>query len=173
MEKEILIRRGVPADAEAIEVIWRSRNIPRRDGFLRTEPSFEEIRRELREEDIPYLVAALDGNVVGFVSYGLDLSYIRESLDLAMPGLLDMEHCYVHILAVAPEFSGRGIGGELYQELLRITGLPLLCCVVVAPEPNRGSMAFHQKNHFTAVGMSQGKTLLRVVLRLAPASDTK
>ncbi len=62
---------------------------------------------------------------------------------------------YVDRMVVAEAFRGRGLGRLLYDDLrfrARAAGLPVLACEVNLDPPNPGSMAFHERLGFRAVG---------------------
>lgn len=61
---------------------------------------------------------------------------------------------YVDRVVVAPAHRGAGIGRRLYEALagLAPAGCPRILCEVNEQPPNPGSLAFHEKLGFRAVG---------------------
>ena len=62
---------------------------------------------------------------------------------------------YVDRIVVVPDYSGLGIGRRLYADLAPAaigTNASVLTCEVNLRPPNPGSLAFHQKLGFQAVG---------------------
>ena len=89
----------------------------------------------------PIIVADLDGVTIGYGTYGM----FREKIGY--------QYTVEHSVYVAEEFIGKGIGGLLLEELIRLAiaqGLHVMMGAIDAE--NKGSIAFHEKYGFKVCG---------------------
>lgn len=97
---------------------------------------------EKRKADgFPVLVAELDNTVVGYASYGRfrERQAYRTTAE--------------HSVYVAQGFEGKGIGGQLLEELMvRAKSQNIHTLVGGIDASNHGSIAFHKKHGFTEAG---------------------
>ncbi|MEZ5843205.1 MAG: GNAT family N-acetyltransferase [Hyphomicrobiaceae bacterium] len=99
------------------------------------------------------LVAEADGKVAGFILCLTEGSDYR-SLNYRWIAERYPRFAYCDRIAIAPEARGAGLGAALYQAAFdRFAGHrdALLCEVNLAP-PNPGSLRFHDRLGFRAVG---------------------
>lgn len=90
---------------------------------------------------LPVIVADLDGEVVGFGSYG----QFREKIGY--------QYTVEHSVYVVDNVIGKGIGSKLLTELIRLAkeqGFHVMIGAIDAD--NAGSIAFHEKFGFVATG---------------------
>ena len=94
-----------------------------------------------KAKNLPIVVADLDGEVVGFGSYG----QFREKIGY--------QYTVEHSVYVVDHIIGKGIGSQLLTELIRLAkeqGLHVMIGAIDAD--NAGSIAFHEKFGFVATG---------------------
>lgn len=94
-----------------------------------------------KDKNLPIVVAELDGEVVGFGSYG----QFREKIGY--------QYTVEHSVYVVDHVIGKGIGSKLLTELIRLAkqqGLHVMIGAIDAD--NAGSIAFHEKFGFVATG---------------------
>ena len=145
---EITLRDAVPEDAAAIASIYSNFVLTSTATMELVPPEPGEIVRrmaEVREKGLPYLVAIMEGEVVGF-GYASPFRP-REGYRFTVE-----DSIYVH-----PERLGRGIGRMLLEAVIeasRKTGCKHVIAVVGGD--NRASMAMHHAAGFALVGVLQG-----------------
>ena len=113
--------------------------------FEETPPSLEQLRQrrlDVLRLDLPYLVAMLDGDVVGFTyatGYRPRAAY---------------RHTIEDSVYVAPGMGGRGVGSALLRALIRqcATGPWQQMVAVIGNSENAGSIALHRRMGFQTVG---------------------
>jgi L-amino acid N-acyltransferase YncA len=96
---------------------------------------------EKKAKNLPVIVADLDGEVVGFGSYG----QFREKIGY--------QYTVEHSVYVVDNVIGKGIGKQLLTELIRLAkqqGYHVMIGAIDAD--NAGSIAFHEKFGFVATG---------------------
>lgn len=94
-----------------------------------------------KTKNMPVVVADLNGEVVGFGSYG----QFREKIGY--------QYTVEHSVYVIDNVIGKGIGTKLLTELIRLAkeqGFHVMIGAIDAD--NTGSIAFHKKFGFTAIG---------------------
>lgn len=94
-----------------------------------------------QEKNLPVVVAELNGEVVGFGSYG----QFREKIGY--------QYTIEHSVYVIEDIIGKGIGSKLLTELIRLAkeqGYHVMIGAIDAD--NAGSIAFHEKFGFLATG---------------------
>ena len=94
-----------------------------------------------KTKNMPVVVADLNGEVVGFGSYG----QFREKIGY--------QYTVEHSVYVIDNVIGKGIGSKLLTELIRLAkeqGFHVMIGAIDAD--NTGSIAFHEKFCFTAIG---------------------
>lgn len=94
-----------------------------------------------QEKNLPIVVADLDGEVIGFGSYG----QFREKIGY--------QYTVEHSVYVVENAIGKGVGGKLLTELIRLAkeqGLHVMIGAIDAD--NAGSIAFHERFGFVATG---------------------
>jgi phosphinothricin acetyltransferase len=139
-----MIRDATAADAAAIADLYEYYV---RETVITFEldpvPAGEIARRigAVQEASLPWLVTVEDGEVVGF-------AYAAPYRPRA---------AYLHSVEVSIYLRqgalGRGVGGELYRELLaRVRELPVHLALSLIALPNDASVALHERLGFTFVG---------------------
>ncbi|KAF2513916.1 GNAT family N-acetyltransferase [Flavobacterium foetidum] len=94
-----------------------------------------------KAKNLPVVVAEMDGEVVGFGSYG----QFREKIGY--------QYTVEHSVYVVDNIIGKGIGSKLLTELIRLAkeqGYHVMIGAIDAD--NEGSIAFHEKFGFVATG---------------------
>lgn len=94
-----------------------------------------------KAKNLPVIVADLDGEVVGFGSYG----QFREKIGY--------QYTVEHSVYVVDNVIGKGVGSKLLTELIRLAktqGYHVMIGAIDAD--NAGSIAFHEKFGFIAAG---------------------
>ncbi|WP_264523836.1 GNAT family N-acetyltransferase [Flavobacterium sp. N502536] len=94
-----------------------------------------------KAKKLPVVVAELEGEVVGFGSYG----QFREKIGY--------QYTVEHSVYVVDHVIGKGIGSQLLSELIRLAkeqGYQVMIGAIDAD--NAGSIAFHEKFGFVATG---------------------
>ena len=132
------------ADLEDAEAIARIANDMIRDTlitFTNDEKTPAALRDVIGERGLRYLVAEIDGQVVGFATYG------------AFRGGQGYRHTAEHSVQLAPAAQGRGLGRRLMARLVdvaRADGIHVLVAGVSGANP--GGIAFHASLGFAEVG---------------------
>lgn len=94
-----------------------------------------------KTKNMPVVVADLNGEVVGFGSYG----QFREKIGY--------QYTVEHSVYVVDDVIGKGIGSKLLTELIRLAKEQGFHVMIGAIDgDNAGSIAFHEKFGFTAIG---------------------
>jgi ribosomal protein S18 acetylase RimI-like enzyme len=131
-----------PDDYAAARLIWERAGA----GIqLRSSDEPEEIRKKLQRDPDLFLVAEVQGKMVGTVIGGFD-------------GRRGM----VYHLAVDGQFRKMGIGEELMEELeRRLKAKGCLRCYLLVTTENENAMAFYEKRGWTHMKhvLSYGKDL--------------
>lgn len=111
------------------------------DYDLRTLEEQEAIYIEKLKKEFPFLVAEVDGKIVGFGTYG--------TFRFKIGYRFTVEHSvYIH-----KDFHGNGIGTLLLKELIEIARNQNLHTMIgVIDSENHGSITFHKKLGFQEVG---------------------
>lgn len=94
-----------------------------------------------KTKNLPVIVADLDGEVVGFGSYG----QFREKIGY--------QYTVEHSVYVVDNVIGKGVGSKLLTELIRLAkeqGYHVMIGAIDAD--NAGSISFHEKFGFVATG---------------------
>lgn len=94
-----------------------------------------------KAKNLPVIVADLDGEVVGFGSYG----QFREKIGY--------QYTVEHSVYVVENVIGKGVGSKLLTELIRLAkeqGYHVMIGAIDAD--NAGSIAFHERFGFVATG---------------------
>jgi len=121
-------------------------------------------------------IVAVEGEAIrGYaLVFAHDHAYDGEEF-LALRSLIARPFLYIDQVVVLPSAQGTGIGRQMYEAIERAALLgraDSLCCEVNAIPPNPGSLAFHGRLGFCAVGSlatRDGRTvhLLRKRLSIA------
>ena len=94
-----------------------------------------------KESHFPFLIAILNDEVVGFGTYGQ--FRIKEGNQFTVE----------HSVYVAVNYTGRGIGKMLLEELIAIAKKQKMHTMIgVIDSENQDSIAFHEKHGFKIVG---------------------
>ena len=139
---EIKIRMAVPEDAGELLEIYRPYVEDTAVSFEYVVPSLEEFEGRIRKvlTKFPYLVAELDGKLVGY-AYASSF-HVREAY----------EWCVETSIYVRKGWSGKGCGKALYQELERMLKkqniLNLNACIAYKEEEDE--YLTHQSKDFHA-----------------------
>lgn len=135
------IRQARPQDAASIALIANELIRDTLFTFTTTERTTEGIAAHLQKRGPPFLVAELDGRVVGFATYGP----FRNG-----PGYL---HTQEHSIQLTSAAQGRGLGRALMQglqEIAKAQGVHVLVAGISSANPN--AFGFHAALGFTEVG---------------------
>jgi L-amino acid N-acyltransferase YncA len=139
-----MIRNATPADAPAIADLYNYYVRETTITFAYDPVSGEEIEKRMasvQSADLPWLVSVVDGDVIGF-AYGAPYHW---------------RSAYLHSIEISIYLrhgeQGRGVGGELFRELLaRLRELPVHLVLSLIALPNEASIALHERNGFTYAG---------------------
>ncbi len=143
------IRSCTPDDAEALLRIYAPYVLETAISFELAVPSVEEFRGRIEDtlKKFPYIVAEIDGRVVGY-------AYVS-----AFKPRCAYNHCVETSIYVDKDERGHGVGSALYAELERI--MPSIgvknmnACIAYAPVEdehlNNLSETFHAKLGYTKV----------------------
>lgn len=102
------------------------------------------------------VVAEIDSAVAGFaVGLGPGAAYASENYRYFADRYDDFH--YIDRIIVDPAFFRQGIGGQLYDEVERRCGAPVLLCEVNLVPRNDRSLAFHEHRGFRQVGTQDTK----------------
>lgn len=140
----IQVRAASIADAEAIAAIY-AHHVLKGTASFDDEPPTTGFWREkiaaIKEKDWPFLVATVNGQVVGY-------AYATQFRDRAAYAFTCEDSIYVH-----PEHLGKGIGGRLLSALIsaaRAAGFQQMIAVIGGAEP--ASVALHRACSFVEAG---------------------
>ena len=128
--QDVVIRKFKIEDYEAVISLWKVSEIPYKP---RGRDTHDKIRKEITKETAIFLVAEINGQVVGSVL-----------------GTHDGRKGWINRLAVAPEFRKRGIARLLLKEVedkLYNLGIEIIACLI--EDYNHGSMDFFQHAGYT------------------------
>lgn len=146
MTTDFLVRASTDADVPAITAIYRS-HVSQGTGSFEIEPPDEaeiaQRRAEIVQRGLPWLVADIEGRVVGYAYAGLYRA--REAYRYTLE-----DSVYIH-----PDLMGRGIGRALLEALIeacRAGGFRQLIAVIGDSE-NEGSIRVHAACGFEHVGV--------------------
>jgi len=143
---EIEIRPATDADLPAITAIYAEAVLHGTATFELVPPDLAEMTRrysEITSDNFPYLVALLDGNVVGYAyaSHYRTRPAYRFTVENA--------------IYLAPDSHRRGVGTRLLQRLIddceRLGFRQLIA--VVGDSANAGSIGVHAKAGFQTIGL--------------------
>ncbi|WP_020185152.1 GNAT family N-acetyltransferase [Methylopila sp. 73B] len=141
-----LIRTADIEDVPALAAIYGDHVLHGTASFEEIPPSVDEMTRRLRavqEAGLPYLVAEVDGAVVGFAYAGPHRPRAA------------YRHTVEDSIYLAPEAQGRGLGRALLEELIlrcEATGRLRQMIAVIGDSANAGSVAVHARAGFRMVG---------------------
>ena len=147
----MIVRTATEADAEALAAIYSDAVLHGFGTFEEDPPSAADMdarRRVVQERGLPYLVAEIDGRVLGF----------------AYAGPFRPRAAYRHTLEdsvyVSPEAKGKGVGRAVLSAVIaacETLGIRQLMAVIGDTE-NAGSIGLHRALGFeqTGVGRSVG-----------------
>jgi L-amino acid N-acyltransferase YncA len=146
MKMDVTLRASADADVPAIAAIYKH-HVLEGTGTFETEPPDEaEIsrrRRDLIQRGFPWLVAEVNGTVVGYAYAGLFRA--REAYRFTLE-----DSIYVH-----PESMNQGIGGTLLRELIEVCrrgGFRQLIALI-GDSNNQGSIRVHEICGFQHTGV--------------------
>ena len=149
MTDQVVIRPATPADLPDIQRIYGHHVMTGLASFEEIAPDLAEMTRRFPtrvEAGFPYLVAELDGRVVGYSYCGpyRPRPAYRYSVE--------------NSVYLAPESAGRGIGRLLLSALIeRATALGKRQMVaVIGDSANHASIGLHQALGFRRVGVIEG-----------------
>lgn len=154
------IRAARDEDMEAVRAIYAHYVLNGLATFEETPPTAEELiarRQAVLVMGLPYLVAKIDGRVVGY------------SYATAYRPRPAYRHTIEDSVYVAPGLEGRGIGTGLLGALIQNceVGTWRQMIAVIGNSGNKGSIALHRHLGFTTVG-----TLRSVGFKLGQWVDT-
>jgi len=160
----LLIRQAVPADYPAVLAL--------NDGAV---PSVNSIPIEklahLHGQSVYFSVACDDAGIAGFL-LALDERAVYDSINFRYFQDHYPRFAYVDRVVVHPDRHRSGMGRRLYADLLATVAdqSPIVACEVNLQPPNPGSLTFHERLGFTAVGeqLTEGGSK-RVCLMVRPA----
>lgn len=141
----VLIRPATADDAGAIAAIYRPYVETTRISFEEVPPDVAEMSRRMSDVRHPWLVAELDGRVVGYASTSAlrDRAAYRWSVETG--------------LYLEPPAQGRGVGRALLSEHLRILERRgFVTAIAGISLPNAVSVALHEKLGFMLSGVERG-----------------
>ncbi len=136
------IRQAQPKDSANIAQIANAMIRDTLFTFTSTERQPEEITARLRQDPRPFLVAELDGRVLGFATYG----DFRSG-----PGY---RHTQEHSIQLLPEAQGHGLGRALMarlEEAARPREVHVLVAGISSANPK--AVGFHSAIGFTQTGL--------------------
>ncbi len=163
-QTDIVIRRTIPDDLEAIGTIYAHHVQTGVATFELTPPDHAELARRLQivtDAGLPFLTAALDGEIAGY-------AYCTPWK--TRPAY---RHTVEDSIYVAPDAVGRGIGARLLDGLLTEcagAGVREVIAVIVEVD-GAASLALHRNRGFidagrlTAVGFKHGRWLDTLLLQ--------
>jgi L-amino acid N-acyltransferase YncA len=142
-DKALAIRSAREEDAAALVSIYEPYVLNTAITFEYTVPSVEEFAGRIRStlKKYPYLVAELDGEVVGY-------AYASSFKDRAAYAWAVETSIYLRM-----DMRGKGVGGRLYRALedalMKMGVLNLNACIGY---PNPESVGFHERLGYKIVG---------------------
>jgi phosphinothricin acetyltransferase len=146
MTTDFLVRASTDADIPAITAIYRS-HVLHGTGSFEVEPPHEaelaRRRADVVQRGLPWLVADIEGRVVGYAYAGLYRA--REAYRFTLE-----DSVYIH-----PDQMGRGIGRALLEALIetcKAGGFRELIAVI-GDSGNEGSIRVHAACGFKHVGV--------------------
>jgi phosphinothricin acetyltransferase len=170
----VTIRDATPADIAAIQAIYAHHVLHGLASFEEVAPPVEEMRARYEAivgDGKPYLVAEIDGRVVG---YGYASSYRTRSA---------YRYTLENSIYIDERARGRGVGTALLDELVARCrrGPWRQMLAVIGDSANTASIALHRKAGFRQVGLFErvgykhGRWVDSVVmqLELSPADPEK
>lgn len=142
---EIILRPASSQDLKAILEIVNYNILNTTAVYDYNIKSFSEIEQWFTDKQNagwPVLVAAVDGSVAGYATYGTFRT--KEGY----------KYTIEHSVYVSPEHNGKGIGGKLLEALIKLAKLEgyhtMIGCI---DAENTVSIAFHKKYGFTQAGL--------------------
>jgi phosphinothricin acetyltransferase len=139
---DAVIRFALGDDASAIAAIYRPYVEETRISFEEEAPDASEIARRMDSPLHPWLVAAVDGRVVGYSSssaYHRRRAY-RWTVETSV--------------YLSPDARGRGLGKMLLSSLIEVLTLQgYVTAIGAIAVPNDASVALHQRLGFGPVGV--------------------
>lgn len=145
MTPAFVVRASTDADIPAITAIYRSHVLHGTGSFEIEPPDEEEIgrrRAKIVRSGLPWLVADIEGRVVGYAYAGL--YHAREAYRFTLE-----DSVYIH-----PDLMGRGIGRALLEALIercKAGGFRQLIAVI-GDSANEGSIRVHAACGFEHTG---------------------
>jgi len=107
----VIIRAGTPADAPAMAALWRAAVQARRAGLDLSEAEALDASRTLNDPETFSMLAKVGGVLIG-TALGMP-ARDDDGRGPSIPGL-----CHITMVAVAPDWWGRGVGRRLISALL-------------------------------------------------------
>jgi L-amino acid N-acyltransferase YncA len=142
----VVVRDAQDTDMSAVQAIYAHHVLTGLASFEEVPPTVEEMRKrrsEIVAHDLPYLVAEIDGKVIGFAYVGRfrPRSAYRFSVEDS--------------IYMAPEAARRGVGRRLLDTLIdRCTRLGYRQMVaVIGDSGNDGSIGLHAAAGFSRVAL--------------------
>jgi len=130
MNKEIQIRQFRIEDYEAVMKLWETCKLPYKPNGRERH---DKIEKEIHKDTVLFLVAEINGQVIGTVL-----------------GTHDGRKGWVNRLAAAPEYQHQGIAQRLLKEAedaLDKLGIEIIACLI--EDDNHNSMEFFRKAGYT------------------------
>jgi len=145
----VVVRDARDEDMAAIQAIYRHFVLKSSASFEEEPPSVEEMaarRRRTLERGLPYLVAEIDGEVLGYTYAG------------AFRFRSAYRYTIEDSIYVAPNLARRGLGSALLGALIaRCTALGYRQMIaVIGDSANQGSIALHRRLGFRQEGVLRG-----------------
>lgn len=137
------IRFATPNDVERILKIYSPYVLDTPISFETTVPELNEFKERIQEitAKFPYLVAELDGEIVGYAYASAHRSRCAYEWSAESTVYVDQKH------------HGKGIGKRLYQDLFRILKAQGVVNVFAGiTQPNEASVHLHESLGFTPIG---------------------
>ena len=144
---EIVIRPGQPSDLDTLHIINQAA-VPGVGSVARAD-----FARLVTDRADKLLVAVRGDKPLGFVLCMVEGNG-HSSLNYQWISKRYASFAYVDRVAVAEDARSFGVGGLLYDAVIRHYrgNRPVLTAEVNLEPPNPGSLRFHERNGFTAVG---------------------
>jgi phosphinothricin acetyltransferase len=141
----VTVRDAAPADMQAVQAIYAHHVRHSLATFETEPPNLDEMlarRASVLNQNLPYLVAELDGKVAGY-SYATAYR--------ARPAYI---HTVENSVYVADGLAGRGIGRALLDELIARceVGPWRQMIAVIGNSGNEASLALHKSRGFQLIG---------------------
>lgn len=150
MQTEVLVRAAEPEDASAIAAIYAPHVLSGTASFEVVEPGVDEILRRraaILELGLPFLVAELGGEVVGY-------AYANRFRPREAYRFTAENSVYV-----ADRVQRRGVARKLMQRLIELcaqAGIREVVAVIGDPSVSTASIALHRSIGFEEVGVLRG-----------------